>query len=106
MRKHQHKSNYKEGSLSLIGAVAMGTGVMIGAGIFPGDLVLVHRQPTARSGDIVVALVENEATVKTFKQCDHRVELHPANPLFAPIILDAEVVVILGKVIEVRRTLS
>lgn len=34
MRKHQHKSNYKEGSLSLIGAVAMGTGVMIGAGIF------------------------------------------------------------------------
>jgi len=34
VRKHQHKSNYKEGSLSLIGAVAMGTGVMIGAGIF------------------------------------------------------------------------
>ena len=79
---------------------------MIGAGILPGDLVLVHRQPTAQSGDIVVALVENEATVKTFKQCDERIELHPSNPLFTPIILDAEAVVILGKVIEVRRTLS
>ena len=79
---------------------------MIGAGILPGDLVLVHRQPTAQSGDIVVALVENEATVKTFKQCDERIELHPSNPLFTPIILDAEAVVMLGKVLEVRRTLS
>jgi len=79
---------------------------MIGAGIFPGDLVIVQRQPTAQSGDIVVALVENEATVKTFKQCNDRVELHPSNPVFDPIILDAAVVVILGKVIEVRRTLS
>ena len=79
---------------------------MIGAGIFPGDLVLVQRQPTARSGDIVVALVENEATVKTFKLCDRRVELHPSNPLFDPLILDPDSVVILGKVIEIRRTLS
>ena len=83
---------------------------MTGVGILPDDLVLVRRQPTAKSGDIVVALVDNEATVKTFKARGRRVELHPENPSFEPIVLDsdsdADGVVILGKVIEVRRTLS
>jgi len=79
---------------------------MIGVGILPDDLVLVRRQPTAKSGDIVVALVDNEVTVKTFKSRGRCVELCPENPSFEPIVLDADVIVILGKVIEVRRTLS
>lgn len=76
------------------------------AGILPGDLVLVRAQPTARSGDIVVALVEDEATVKTFVRRGNRIELRPHNPAFAPIVPDPERLTILGKVLEVRRDLS
>ena len=79
---------------------------MVGAGILPGDTVIVRRQPTARTGDIVVALVDHDATVKTFvSRGDGRVTLRPENPAFDPIELDAGAVVILGRVIEVRRTL-
>ena len=79
---------------------------MVGAGILPGDTVIVRRQPTARTGDIVVALVDHDATVKTFvSRGDGRVTLRPENSAFDPIELDAEAVVILGRVIEVRRTL-
>ena len=52
-----------------------------------------------------MALVEDEATVKRLKLRAGRIELHPANPAFDPIELDADAVVILGRVIEVRRTL-
>ncbi len=76
---------------------------MTGAGILPGDVVVVRRQPTADSGDVVVALVEDEATVKTLRLRRQRVELHPENPRFEPILPDREVT-LLGKVIEVRRT--
>jgi len=79
---------------------------MTGVGILPGDVVIVRKQPTAKSGEIVVALIENEATVKTFKPHGRRVELRPENPAFDPIVLDADTVVILGRVIEVRRTLA
>ena len=79
---------------------------MTGVGIFPGDVVLVRRQPTARDGDVVVALVEDEATIKTFKLNGRLVELRPANPTFTSIVIDAEQVIVLGKVIEVRRTLA
>jgi len=79
---------------------------MVGAGILPGDTVIVRRQPTARTGDIVVALVDHDATVKTFvSRGGGRVTLRPENPAFDPIELDADAVVILGRVIEVRRTL-
>ena len=77
------------------------------AGILPGDVVVVHRQPDADNGEVVVALVEDEATVKRlFKQTDH-VELRPEsdNPEFKPILLSGEAVRLLGKVIEVRRYL-
>lgn len=77
---------------------------MTGAGILPGDVVIVRRQPTAESGEVVVALVEDEATVKTLRLRQRRVELHPENPRFEPILTDREVT-LLGKVIEVRRTL-
>lgn len=81
------------------------------AGILPGDLVIVRKQDTARSGEIVVALVGEEATVKTLRRVGRRVELHPANPDFSPIVpASGEHRVsefrILGRVIEVRRRLA
>jgi repressor LexA len=79
---------------------------MTGAGIFPGDLVLVRRQDTARSGEIVVALVEDEATVKRLRISGRKVELHPENPAFPVIVPNPGECKILGKVIEVRRTLG
>jgi repressor LexA len=71
------------------------------AGILPGDVVVVRVQNTATAGDIVVAMVDDEATVKTFKMRRGRVVLQPENPAFEEIVPDH--VEILGKVIEVRR---
>jgi repressor LexA len=79
---------------------------MVAAGILPGDIVIVRRQPDARSGDIVVALVEDEATVKRLKVQGGRVELHPENPAFEVIVPDPGNLTLLGKVIEVRRLLE
>lgn len=79
---------------------------MTGAGIFPGDVVIVRAQATAASGDVVVALVEDDATVKTLRLRRGRVELHPANPDFHPIVPATGACRILGKVIEVRRILD
>jgi repressor LexA len=76
------------------------------AGIFDGDVVVVHRQPRANSGEIVVALVGDEATVKRLRLRGQRVELHPANPDYEPIVPDPSELVLLGRVIEVRRQLS
>ena len=76
------------------------------AGILDGDVVLVRRQPKAHSGEIVVALVGDEATVKRLRMRGRRVELHPANPDYEPIIPRAKEVTLLGKVIEVRRNLE
>jgi repressor LexA len=79
---------------------------MIGAGILPGDIVVVRARPTAASGDIVVALVDDEATVKTLRIRRRRIELHPENPDFDPIIPPPDRCSILGKVIEIRRSLE
>ncbi len=79
---------------------------MTGAGIFPGDLVLVRKQDTARSGEIVVALVEDEATVKRLRISRNQIELHPENPSFAVIVPKPGECRILGKVIEVRRSIE
>jgi repressor LexA len=76
---------------------------MCDAGILPGDIAIVRKQPTAESGDIVVALIEDEATVKTLRIKAGRPELHPANPAYQPIIPQTGELHILGKVIEVRR---
>lgn len=76
---------------------------MTGAGILPGDVVIVRRQPTADPGDIVVAVVDDEATVKRFRLSGNRVELHPENPTFKPIVPESNELILLGKVIEVRR---
>jgi repressor LexA len=75
-------------------------------GILHGDLVVVRRQPTAESGEIVVALVGDEATVKRLVKKKRRLELHAANSAFSSIVPKPEDVRILGKVVEVRRFLE
>jgi repressor LexA len=76
---------------------------MIEAGILDGDLVVVKRQPTARDGEIVVAQIEDEATVKRLRRADGRVHLMPENAAFEPIVVDE--VLILGVVVGVMRKL-
>ena len=79
---------------------------MTGAGILSGDVVIVHRQSRAESGDVVVALVGDEVTVKRLRVRRGRVELHPENPSFEPVVPDPKELRLLGKVIEVRRYLK
>jgi repressor LexA len=79
---------------------------MIGAGILPEDVVIVRKQATADAGDIVVAIVEDEATVKRLRFKGGHPVLYPENPRFAPIFPDRDTLVVLGKVIEVRRYLE
>ena len=69
---------------------------MQGAGIADGDIVVARRQETAANGDIVVALLGDEATVKTFYREPNGVRLQPENPDYAPII--AQDVRIMGRV--------
>lgn len=75
---------------------------MINAGIFNGDKVLVQQQTTAENGEMIVALVEDSATVKTYYKEDGYYRLQPENDDIAPIIVDGELK-ILGKVIGVFR---
>ena len=74
---------------------------MINVGIYDGDMILVKQQPTASNGDIVVALVEDSATVKTFYKENGYFRLQPENDSMDPIIVNE--VSILGKVIGVFR---
>lgn len=76
---------------------------MIEAGILDGDYVVVRQQSVANNGDIIVALIEDEATVKTFyKEKDH-IRLQPENQLMEPIIVND--VAILGRITGVFRKL-
>src|SRR6266545_4944919 len=59
-------------------------------GILPGDLVIVHKQATTRNGQTVVALVNQEATIKKYYRKAGRIELHPANAAMKPIMVTAE----------------
>jgi repressor LexA len=74
---------------------------MIEAAICDGDWVVVRQQPTAVNGEMVAALLDNEATVKTFKRKDQQVWLLPHNPAYDPI--DGNHATILGKVVAVLR---
>lgn len=74
---------------------------MINAGIFDGDKVIVKQTSTARNGDIVVALIEDGATVKTFYKENDHIRLQPENDDYDPIIVKD--VAILGEVIGVFR---
>jgi len=80
---------------------------MLKAGILPGDTVIVRRQATARDGEIVVASVEGEATVKRLKLRAGQIVLQPENDDFAPLVIAPDTEIrILGKVVEVRRQLA
>ena len=74
---------------------------MLNAGILPGDLVVVHRQQQAHNGDIVVALFEDEATIKTYQNKDSQIWLLPENPEYEPI--DGTHAEIIGRVVAVVR---
>lgn len=74
---------------------------MVDAAICDGDWVVVRRQPTADNGDVVAAMLDGEATVKTFKRRDGHVWLLPHNPAYDPIAGDEAV--LLGKVTAVLR---
>ena len=80
---------------------------MINAGIYDGDIIIVNRTPTADNGDIVVAMVEDEAsgessaTVKRFYKENGHFRLQPENDAFEPIIV--ENAVLLGKVVTLIR---
>jgi len=70
-------------------------------GILDGDLVLVRQQQTATNGDIVIALIDDSATVKFFYREAGHIRLQPANDAFSPMIMDD--CEILGKVIGLYR---
>ena len=89
-----------EGELFLLKVVGDS---MIDAAICDGDWVVVRQQPTAENGDIVAAMLDNEATVKTFKRKDGHVWLMPHNEAFSPI--DGDHATILGKVTAVAQGL-
>ncbi len=74
---------------------------MIEAAICDGDWVVVRQQSVAENGDIVAAMLDNEATVKTYRAKDGHIWLMPANPLYEPI--DGDHAVVLGRVVAVLR---
>lgn len=76
---------------------------MIDAAICDGDWVVVRRQASAENGEIVAALLDDEATVKTLQRRDGHLWLMPANPAYSPILGDHATV--LGKVVSVLRAL-
>jgi repressor LexA len=82
---------------------------MIGDGIFDGDLVFVRRQSAARPGEIVVALIESEATCKRYFPEGDRIRLEPSNPRLAPIYVsrhEHRAMAILGIVVGVYRKIG
>jgi repressor LexA len=76
---------------------------MVDAAICDGDWVVVRRQPVAENGEIVAAMIDGDATVKTFKRIDGHVWLMPHNPAYAPIPGDEAQ--LLGRVVTVLRSL-
>ena len=74
---------------------------MLNAGILPGDLVVVRQQQTCNQGEIVVAMIDDEATVKRFSRKNGHVWLMPENDAYAPI--DGTYAQIIGKVVELVR---
>ena len=80
---------------------------MVNAGILPGDLVLVRKQPDAEVGQIIVAGIPgDEATVKRLASLDDKVVLEPANPAYEPIVLSPDEVKIYGPVVALMRRMA
>jgi repressor LexA len=79
---------------------------MINAGILDGDHVIVRQQNTARNGDVVVALIGEEATIKRFFKEEDAVRLQPEHPTMEPLVISkAQTLTILGRVVAVFRSL-
>lgn len=78
---------------------------MIDAGIFDGDLIVVHPQDDAGNGEIVVARVGDEATTKRFYRDGHSIRLQPENENYEPLIVDESDVEMVGRVVGVLRRL-
>ena len=76
---------------------------MIDAGIMNGDKIIVRRQQTAENGEIIVALVDDSATVKRFYYRDGKIVLHPENEALSDMIFEPDEVSILGKVVGLMR---
>ncbi len=78
---------------------------MINASILDGDFILIHQQPTAEQGEMVVALIEDEATVKRFYKEKDTIKLQPENDTMEPIIINPadKNIMIIGKVKGVIR---
>lgn len=74
---------------------------MIDEGIHDGDIAIIKKQSTAQNGDIVAALIEDEATLKIFKKAGGKINLIPANSAYRPIVVDA--VEVLGRLAGVFR---
>lgn len=80
---------------------------MINAGIFDGDLIFARQQKSAERGEIVVAQIDNEATVKYYHPSNDHIELRAANPKYSPIIVsDKKDFAIAGRVIGVMRKVN
>ena len=71
------------------------------AGIYDGDIAVIHKQEVAQNGDIVVALIEDEATLKYFYKEKKKVRLQPANKAYKPIM--AQDVHVIGKLVGLYR---
>jgi repressor LexA len=76
---------------------------MIESAITNGDLVVIREQPTAENGETVAAMIDDEATIKTYKKVGNSIWLMPQNPNYQPI--PGEKAIILGKVVAVIRRL-
>lgn len=68
---------------------------MVDGGIYDGDIAIIKQQKTANNGEIVAALIDEEATLKKYKVTGNKIHLVPENPAYSPIIVDK--VIILGK---------
>ena len=79
---------------------------MIDAGILHGDIVLVRTETEIHQGDIVVAMIDGDATVKEFRRVDDQVQLRPHNDNYPVLSPDSEDLTIVGKVVEIRRYLE
>ena len=80
---------------------------MLNAGILDGDYVIIRQQPTADNGQIVVALIGEEATIKRFFKDGDRIRLQPEHPTMAPLIITPpQQVTILGRVVAVFRSVA
>jgi repressor LexA len=77
---------------------------MIEAGIHSGDYVIAQKQNQANNGDIIIALIDDEATVKSFYKEENQIRLQPENEAYQPIIVPE--VSVLGKVIGLYRRVN